>query len=66
MPMRSGAKRRKLVESGLMMFRHRYDEVGLPCRNTMGAPEPTSTCAMTAPFTRVRFLGRAADVDTDI
>ena len=49
-----------------MMFRHRYDEVGLPCRNTMGAPEPTSTYAMAAPFTCVRVLGRAADVDTDM
>jgi hypothetical protein len=37
-----------------IMFRHRYDGVGLPCRNTMGSPTPTSTWAI-APSTSTYF-----------
>ncbi|SVA86575.1 uncharacterized protein METZ01_LOCUS139429 [marine metagenome] len=25
-----------------VIFRQRYEEVGLPCRNTIGSPEPFS------------------------
>ena len=43
MPMRSGAMQRPNDARCGMTLRHRYDDVGLPCRKTMGLPAPTST-----------------------
>src|SRR5580700_9091679 len=40
--MRSGATHRACGERYGMTLRHRYDEVGLPCRKTTGSPEPVS------------------------
>ena len=42
MPMRSGARHRPWWASGPMMLRHRNDEVGLPCKKTIGGPDPAS------------------------
>ncbi|GLY39625.1 hypothetical protein Amsp01_056490 [Amycolatopsis sp. NBRC 101858] len=41
MPIRSGAKRRPGTEG--ITLRHKYDDVGFPCKNTTGAPAPDST-----------------------
>src|SRR6266404_6220024 len=56
MPIRSGAMQRP---RGC-----RYDDVGLPCRSTIGSPFPTSTYAISLPRTRRRcFLyGNAAEI----
>src|SRR5437899_994103 len=54
MPMRSGARQRPAPSSRAMTLRHRYDDVGLPCRNTIGSPTPTSTQAMWLSSTRSR------------
>ena len=35
-------------------LRHRYDEVGLPCRNTTGSPAPTSWKASCLPSTSTK------------
>jgi hypothetical protein len=51
MPTRSGARHRYASDRCGMTFRHRYDEVGLPCRNTTGAPLPVSTYVMLVPST---------------
>src|SRR5208282_2206516 len=40
-----------------MMLRHRNDEVGLPCRKTIGSPAPVSTYAISVPSTAARFRG---------
>src|SRR4051812_27333824 len=42
MPIRSGASRRPGPPTADMTCRHPYDDVGLPCRKTIGAPAPTS------------------------
>src|SRR5688500_10615069 len=46
MPMRSGARQRPEASRCGITLRHRYDDVGLPCRKTMGRPTPISTNAM--------------------
>src|SRR5207248_9201972 len=44
-------------------LRQRYDEVGLPCNSTMGAPCPTCRYAISRPRTRRRcfWYGNAAE-----
>ena len=42
-----------------MTLRHRYDEVGLPCWNTMGSPSPISTYAMRRPSASTVFFSCA-------
>jgi len=47
MPIRSGARQRVLPATCGITLRHRYDEAGLPCRNTTGsAPGPESVYAI--------------------
>src|SRR6516162_549734 len=64
MPIRSGAMQRPSDCRCGNTLRQRYDEVGLPCRKTMGSPSPTSTYAISLPRTRRRcFLyGNAAEI----
>src|SRR5262245_11571815 len=63
MPIKSGARQRYLSARYGITLRHRYDEVGLPCRKTMGAPLPVSTYAMLVPSTlTVRRGCRSATV----
>jgi len=54
MPIRSGAMQRPSRSRCGNTLRQRYDEVGLPCSSTMGAPLPTSTYAISRPRTRRR------------
>ena len=37
-----------------MTLRHRYDDVGLPCRNTMGSPAPGLHITLDAEVRRLR------------
>src|SRR5215813_5771614 len=64
MPIRSGAMQRPRDWRCGNTLRQRYDEVGLPCSNTMGSPSPTSTYAISLPRTRrYCFLyGNAAEI----
>src|SRR5215471_5575692 len=64
MPIRSGAMQRPSGCRYGNMLRQRYDEVGLPCSNTMGSPSPTSTYAISLPRTCRRFFsyGNAAEI----
>ncbi len=64
MPMWSGAMQRPSGCRCGMTFRHRYDEVGLPCSSTMGSPSPTSTYAISRPRTcrRCFWYGNAAEI----
>ena len=64
MPMWSGAMQRPSGCRCGMTFRHRYDEVGLPCSSTMGSPSPTSTYAISLPRTcrRCFWYGNAAEI----
>jgi hypothetical protein len=64
MPIRSGAIQRPSGCRYGNMLRQRYDEVGLPCSNTMGSPSPTSTYAISLPRTCRRFFwyGNAAEI----
>src|SRR5215813_13213423 len=64
MPIRSGAMQRPSGCRYSNMLRQRYDEVGLPCSNTMGSPSPTSTYAISLPRTCRRFFwyGNAAEI----
>src|SRR5262249_136456 len=64
MPIRSGAIQRPSGCRYGNMLRQRYDEVGLPCCNTMGSPSPTSTYAISLPRTCRRFFwyGNAAEI----
>src|SRR6516165_534182 len=64
MPIRSGAIQRPSDCRYGNMLRQRYDEVGLPCCNTMGSPSPTSTYAISLPRTCRRFFwyGNAAEI----
>src|ERR1019366_6341884 len=56
-PIRSGARHRALALRCGMMLRHKYDEVGLPCRKTIGSPALVSTQAISVPSTATRFRG---------
>src|SRR5215212_11588059 len=56
MPTRSGARQRPRSDTCGMMLRHRYDEVGLPCRMTIGSPSPDSTWWIVVSSTRVRGM----------
>src|SRR5687768_17163719 len=62
--MRSGARQCPWPATCGMTLRHRYDDVGLPCRNTTGSPCPTSTYAisLSSTFTRRRSYGSAAEM----
>src|SRR4051794_39587859 len=64
MPIRSGAMQRPSGCRCGNTLRQRYDEVGLPCSSTMGAPSPTSTYAISRPRTRRRcfWYGNAAEI----
>src|SRR5499426_3403408 len=64
MPIRSGAMQRPRGCRCGNTLRQRYDEVGLPCSNTMGSPSPTSTNAISLPRTRRRcfWYGNAAEI----
>src|SRR5215472_12756100 len=64
MPIRSGAMQRPSGCRYGNMLRQRYDEVGLPCKSTMGSPFPTSTYAISRPRTRRRCFwnGNAAEI----
>src|SRR5262249_6794139 len=64
MPIRSGAMQRPSGCRYGNMLRQRYDEVGLPCSNTMGSPSPTSTYAISLPRTCRCFFwnGNAAEI----
>src|SRR5215469_7598792 len=64
MPIRSGAMQRPRCCKCGKTLRHRYDEVGLPCRKTIGSPSPTSTYAISLPRTRHRFFlyGKTAEI----
>jgi hypothetical protein len=64
MPIRSGAMQRPSGCKCGNTLRQRYDEVGLPCRSTMGSPSPTSTYAISLPRTRRRcfWYGNAAEI----
>ena len=57
MPIRSGAMQRPSRSRCGMTLRQRYDDVGLPCRKTIGSPLPTSTYAIDRPRTCTRRLG---------
>src|SRR5262249_12767457 len=57
MPIRSGAMQRPRGCRCGNTLRQRYDEVGLPCRSTMGSPAPTSTYAISRPRIRRRCFG---------
>src|SRR5471032_3508453 len=57
MPTKSGARHRPMSLTCAMMFRQRYDYVGLPCRKTLGSPSPTSTYLISVSRTATRFLG---------
>ena len=37
-------------------FLHKYDEVGFPCKKTIGLPEPLSTHAIFRPYIVAKFL----------
>src|SRR6266498_3838595 len=59
-PTRSGATQRKPASrTGGITLRHRNDQVGSPCRNTTGAPSPSSTCARRSPPTSRYLAGRS-------
>src|SRR5499427_5967399 len=64
MPIRSGAMQRPSGCRCGNTLRQRYDEVGLPCRSTMGSPSPVSTYAISLPRTcrRCFLYGNAADI----
>ena len=64
MPIRSGAMQRPGDCRCGNTLRQRYDDVGLPCRNTMGSPCPTSTNAISRSRTRRRcfWYGRVAEM----
>src|SRR5262245_46605019 len=64
MPIRSGAMQRPSGCRYGNMLRQRYDEVGLPCSNTMGSPSPISAYAISLPRTCRRFFwnGNAAEI----
>src|SRR5947209_424064 len=56
--MRSGARHRALAFSGSIMLRQRYDQVGLPCRKTIGDPDPpVSTYDICESSTAICFRG---------
>jgi hypothetical protein len=58
-----GARHRPNGSTRGMMFLHRYDRVGLPCRKTIGSPSPTSTYAMVVSRTLTRFRNASASVE---
>src|SRR5712692_2512092 len=64
MPIRSGAMQRPRGCKCGNTLRQRYDEVGLPCSSTMGSHSPTSTYAISRPWTRRRcfWYGNAAEI----
>src|SRR5215472_16141997 len=64
MPIRSGAIQRPSGCRCGNTLRQRYDDVGLPWRNTIGSPCPTSTYAMSLSKIRRRFFlyGNAVDI----
>src|SRR5271155_4468661 len=62
--MRSGAMHRAYGSRCGMMLRHRYEEVGLPWRKTIGSPEPVSAYEIQV-LTSSSFLrgrGSAAEI----
>jgi len=49
-----------------MTFRHTYEEVGFPCRNTMGGPSPVSRYEMKVSSTGIsRTTSRGVTDDMD-
>src|SRR6266446_1631240 len=63
-PIRSGATHRASGATCGMILRHRYDEVGLPCRNTTGSPLPVSAYDIEVPSssTFLRGCGSVAEI----
>jgi len=57
MPTRSGARQRPSAARCGITLRQRYDDVGLPWRNTIGSPVPVSTYASSVSSTRTRRRG---------
>ena len=45
-----------------MTFRQRKDDVGLPCKNTLGSPSPSSTVAISIPPTSIRRFAYMSEV----
>src|ERR1041384_1618934 len=57
MPIRSQAiSRPRSAQCGITL-RQRYDEVGLPCWNTIASPAPSSIVAMRRPLPGGNFFG---------
>src|ERR1051325_11471504 len=56
MPIKSQAMSRPSPAQCGMMLRPRYDEVGLPCWNTIASPWPSSMYAMRRPLTDANVL----------
>src|SRR6266404_3399857 len=63
-PIRSGAMHRASGATCGIILRHRYDEVGLPCRKTTGSPLPVSAYDIEVPSssTFLRGCGSAAEI----
>src|SRR5262249_39863759 len=64
MPIRSGAMQRPRACRCGNTLRPRYDEVGLPCSSTMGAPFPTPPYAIALPRPRRRCFWYGNAVET--
>src|SRR3990172_6446336 len=64
MPTRSGARQRPSPATCGITLRQRYDDVGLPWRNTIGSPAPVSTYAssLSSSATRRRGCGSTAEM----
>src|SRR5258708_36859444 len=64
MPIRGGAMQRPRGGRCGNRLRQRYDEVGLPCSSRRGSPSPTSTYAISRPWTRRRcfWYGNTAEI----
>src|ERR1700722_13348039 len=62
--MRSGATHRACGARYGTMLRHKYDEVGLPCRKTTGSPAPVSAYEIQVPMSSsfLRGCGSAAEI----